>query len=195
MPPRSKPSSGPSPTSSAPMLPRSRAASPSSSATTSITYGEFDRWMDGVAGRLQALGATAIAVCAGTSIAYAATFLGALRAGVVVAPIAPSSTPGADRRDDPRQRRAGLFHRRSGRREHGRRNHRHADRTARRQGGVSRLDRRCCLHPARDRAGHAVQHHLFERHDRYAEGHRPTATRCAGATSRRGRSSTMARGR
>ena len=58
-----------------------------------ITYGEFDRWMDSVAGRLQALGATAIAVCAGTSIAYAATFLGALRAGVVVAPIAPSSTP------------------------------------------------------------------------------------------------------
>lgn len=58
-----------------------------------LTYGDLDRWMDRVAGRLQALGTTAIAICAGTSIGYAATFLGALRAGVVVAPIAPSSTP------------------------------------------------------------------------------------------------------
>ncbi len=58
-----------------------------------VSYGNLDRWMDSVAGRLQALGATAIAICAGTSIGYAATLLGALRAGVVVAPIAPSSTP------------------------------------------------------------------------------------------------------
>ena len=35
----------------------------------------------------------AIAICASTSIAYAAVFLGALRAGVAVAPLAPSSSP------------------------------------------------------------------------------------------------------
>jgi acyl-CoA synthetase (AMP-forming)/AMP-acid ligase II len=34
----------------------------------------------------------AIAICALNSVRYAALFLGALRAGVVVAPLAPSST-------------------------------------------------------------------------------------------------------
>ena len=61
-----------------------------------LTYGELDALMDRIAGRLQADGlmpGDRIAVCAGTSIDYAATFLGALRAGVAVAPIAPSSTP------------------------------------------------------------------------------------------------------
>ena len=61
-----------------------------------IDYGHFDALMDRVAARLQALGIAPgerIAVCAGTSIPYAAVFLGALRAGVCVAPIAPSSTP------------------------------------------------------------------------------------------------------
>ena len=37
--------------------------------------------------------ATAIAICATMSIEYAAVFLGALRAGVVVAPLAPGSAP------------------------------------------------------------------------------------------------------
>ncbi len=61
-----------------------------------LPYGNLDRWMDSVAARLQALGigpGGTVAICAYTSIAYAATFLGALRAGVAVAPIAPSSTP------------------------------------------------------------------------------------------------------
>ena len=61
-----------------------------------LPYGDLDRWMDSVAGRCQALGlgpGATIAICAYTSVAYAATFLGALRAGVAVAPIAPSSTP------------------------------------------------------------------------------------------------------
>ena len=61
-----------------------------------IDYGAFDALMDRVAARLQALDIAPgerIAVCAGTSIPYAAVFLGALRAGVCVAPIAPSSTP------------------------------------------------------------------------------------------------------
>ncbi len=61
-----------------------------------LDYGELDDRMDRVAGRLQALGVMPgdrIAVCAGTSIAYATVFLGALRAGVAVAPLAPSSTP------------------------------------------------------------------------------------------------------
>jgi acyl-CoA synthetase (AMP-forming)/AMP-acid ligase II len=61
-----------------------------------ITYGELDVLMNRVASALQRDGLTAgdsIAVCANTSIEYAAVFLGALRAGVVVAPLAPSSTP------------------------------------------------------------------------------------------------------
>jgi acyl-CoA synthetase (AMP-forming)/AMP-acid ligase II len=60
-----------------------------------LTYGELDALMDRVAGALQRDGIEAresIAICAGTSIDYAAVYLGALRAGVVVAPLAPSCT-------------------------------------------------------------------------------------------------------
>ncbi|MCK5910708.1 MAG: acyl--CoA ligase [Caulobacter sp.] len=63
-----------------------------------VTYGEFDALVDRVAAALQRDGITpgeAIAVCALSSIPYAAVFLGGLRAGVAVAPIAPSSTPDA----------------------------------------------------------------------------------------------------
>jgi acyl-CoA synthetase (AMP-forming)/AMP-acid ligase II len=52
--------------------------------------------MDRVACALQRDGVRpgeAIAICAASSVDYAAVFLGALRAGVVVAPLAPSSTP------------------------------------------------------------------------------------------------------
>jgi acyl-CoA synthetase (AMP-forming)/AMP-acid ligase II len=61
-----------------------------------VSFGELDRLMDRVAAALQRDGieaGEAIAICASTSIEYASTFLGALRAGVVVAPLAPSSTP------------------------------------------------------------------------------------------------------
>ncbi len=61
-----------------------------------VLYAELDRLMDRVAAALQRDGLAAgdcIAICASSSIAYAATFLGALRAGVAVAPLAPSSTP------------------------------------------------------------------------------------------------------
>ena len=61
-----------------------------------MTYGALDATMDRVASALQRDGLSpgdAIAVCANTSIEYATVFLGALRAGVVVAPLAPSSTP------------------------------------------------------------------------------------------------------
>ena len=61
-----------------------------------MSYGELDALMDRVASALQRDGlqpGEAIAICANTSIEYAAVFLGALRAGVVVAPLAPSSTP------------------------------------------------------------------------------------------------------
>ena len=54
--------------------------------------------MDRVAAALQRDGlqsGDAIAICAASSIDYAAVFLGALRAGVVVAPLAPGSTPDA----------------------------------------------------------------------------------------------------
>jgi len=61
-----------------------------------VTYSEFDALCDRVAATLQRDGLapqSAIAVCALSSIEYAALFLGALRVGVAVSPLAPSSTP------------------------------------------------------------------------------------------------------
>jgi long-chain acyl-CoA synthetase len=60
-----------------------------------ISYGDFDALLDRVAAGLQRDGVKpqdAIAICAYSSIEYVATFFGALRAGVAVAPLAPSST-------------------------------------------------------------------------------------------------------
>jgi acyl-CoA synthetase (AMP-forming)/AMP-acid ligase II len=61
-----------------------------------LTYAELDALMDQIAAALQRDGvgkADVAAVCALSSVEYAATFLGVLRAGAVVAPLAPSSTP------------------------------------------------------------------------------------------------------
>src|SRR4030088_570740 len=61
-----------------------------------VTYGEFDALCDRVAATLQRDGLapqSAVAVCALSSIEYASLFLGALRAGIAVSPLAPSSTP------------------------------------------------------------------------------------------------------
>jgi long-chain acyl-CoA synthetase len=60
-----------------------------------IRYGELDALMDHVAASLQRDGikpGDSIAICAHSSPRYAAVFLGALRAGVAVAPLAPSVT-------------------------------------------------------------------------------------------------------
>jgi acyl-CoA synthetase (AMP-forming)/AMP-acid ligase II len=60
-----------------------------------LNFGELDARVDRVAATLQRAGfkpGDALAVCAGTSTDYVALFLGALRAGVVVAPLAPSAT-------------------------------------------------------------------------------------------------------
>ncbi len=60
-----------------------------------MTYGELDATMDRVAATLQSRQVAVqdvVAICASSSIEYAAVFCGALRAGVVVAPLAPSST-------------------------------------------------------------------------------------------------------
>lgn len=60
-----------------------------------LSYAALDALMDRIAAALQRDGVQpgeAVAVCAGTSTRHAAVFLGALRAGVVVAPLAPSST-------------------------------------------------------------------------------------------------------
>ncbi len=60
-----------------------------------IDYGTLDTLMDRVAASLQRDGlrqGDAIALCAHSAPLYAAVFLGALRAGVVVAPLAPSAT-------------------------------------------------------------------------------------------------------
>ena len=62
----------------------------------SMTWGELDALVERIAAGLQRDGVAqtqAVSVCATTSIEYAALFLGGLRAGAAVAPIAPSSTP------------------------------------------------------------------------------------------------------
>ncbi len=64
--------------------------------TRQLSYAELDAMMDRVAAALQRdeiAPGESIAICAATSLEYAVVFLGALRAGVAVAPIAPSSTP------------------------------------------------------------------------------------------------------
>ncbi len=61
-----------------------------------LNYAALDALMDRVAATLQRDGlkpGDAIAICALASPRYAAMFLGALRAGVAVAPLAPSVTP------------------------------------------------------------------------------------------------------
>ncbi|MGA0611250.1 class I adenylate-forming enzyme family protein [Caldimonas sp. KR1-144] len=65
-------------------------------AERTLDYAALDARMDRVAAALQRDGlrpGDAIAVCAAASVDYAALFLGALRAGVAVAPLAPGSTP------------------------------------------------------------------------------------------------------
>ena len=74
-----------------------------------LSYGELDSAMDRVAAALQRDGIAqgdTIALCAASSVAYLTVFLGALRAGIVVAPLAPSSTPASLKamRDDSRAR-------------------------------------------------------------------------------------------
>lgn len=66
--------------------------------TGSYTYAELDAMMDRVAAALQRDGVDqgqSVAIVSASSIAYVAVFLGALRAGCVAAPLAPSSTPEA----------------------------------------------------------------------------------------------------
>jgi acyl-CoA synthetase (AMP-forming)/AMP-acid ligase II len=61
-----------------------------------LSYAQLDALMDRIAAALQRDGirpGDAVAVCAATSLEYAALFLGALRAGAVVAPLAPGATP------------------------------------------------------------------------------------------------------
>lgn len=61
-----------------------------------ISYQGFDALVDRVAASLQRDGLKprdAVAICASSSINYMAVFIGALRAGLAVAPLAPSSTP------------------------------------------------------------------------------------------------------
>ena len=60
-----------------------------------MSYAELNALMDRIAAALQRDGVRqgdAVAICASTSLEYAAVFLGILRAGAVVVPLAPSST-------------------------------------------------------------------------------------------------------
>ncbi|RAK61685.1 4-coumarate--CoA ligase [Phenylobacterium hankyongense] len=64
-------------------------------ARRTITYAELDELMDRIAVALQREGvgkADVAAICASSSAEYGATFFGILRAGAIVAPLAPSST-------------------------------------------------------------------------------------------------------
>ena len=61
-----------------------------------VDYATLDAMMDRIATSLrrdEVGSGEVIAICAGASMEYVAVFLGALRAGVAVAPLAPSSTP------------------------------------------------------------------------------------------------------
>jgi acyl-CoA synthetase (AMP-forming)/AMP-acid ligase II len=61
-----------------------------------LSYAQLDELMDRIAAALQRDGirpGDAVAVCAAASVEYVALFLGALRAGAVVAPLAPRATP------------------------------------------------------------------------------------------------------
>ena len=61
-----------------------------------LSWGELDALADRIAAGLQRDGVAPgdrIAICALSSLNYAATFLAGLRAGIAVAPLAPSSTP------------------------------------------------------------------------------------------------------
>ncbi len=69
-------------------------------ATSTLDYGSLDALMDRVATSLQRDGVApgeVVAICALNSTRYAAIFLGALRAGAVVAPLAASVTPASFR--------------------------------------------------------------------------------------------------
>ena len=65
---------------------------------SALDWAALDALVDRVAASLQQAGLQSgdvVAVCAAASVRYAAVYLGALRAGVVVAPLAPSVTPEA----------------------------------------------------------------------------------------------------
>lgn len=64
---------------------------------SSISYASLDSTMDCIAASLQRDGmepGDVIAICAYSSPVYCSIFMGAVRAGLVVAPLAPSITPG-----------------------------------------------------------------------------------------------------
>ena len=65
---------------------------------SALDWAALDALVDRVAASLQQAGLQSgdvVAVCAASSVRYAAVYLGALRAGGVVAPLAPSVTPEA----------------------------------------------------------------------------------------------------
>lgn len=61
----------------------------------SVSYRRFDTLVDRIAASLQRDGVAkggVAAICAASSVSYAAVFIGTLRAGAVISPLAPSST-------------------------------------------------------------------------------------------------------
>ncbi len=155
-----------------------------------LTFGELDARIDRIAATLQRAGVApcaAIAICAGDCIEYVALFLGALRAGVAVAPIAPSLTPAAIASHGGGFR-CTLPVRRRGRRRCTRHARDAAAHPARRRGGPRALarPRRCAPRAGGDRARVAVQHHLFLGHHGRAQGHRAAPRDALAARAARG---------
>ena len=146
--------------------------------------------MDRVAAALQRDGlqsGDAIAICATSSIDYAAVFLGALRAGVVVAPLAPGSTPDGLARMLADAGARLLFTDAAAAETVGEAGAGKVPRIAL-DGSAAGQPLESWLAapgaPARARrpaARLAVQHHLFVRHHRRAQGHRAVARHALGA--------------
>ena len=155
-----------------------------------LDYAALDALMDRIAGALQRDGLApghVIALCAATSIEYAAVFLGALRAGIAVAPLAPGNTSGSTQMMLSDSDAKLLF----------------TDATVDvGQGGPPRiaLDDSAAgrtfadwlagapaARPRGDRPAVAVQHHLFLGHHRRAQGHRAVARHALGPREARAR--------
>jgi long-chain acyl-CoA synthetase len=168
-----------------------------------VSFATLDAMMDRVAATLQRAGirpTEAIAICAGSSLEYAAVFLGALRAGVAVAPLAPSSTPQTIA-DMAANAEARLFFVDAA----------VADELAPVRTRIAvpwiALDESAAgtrfsnwLAPAGsqtetggDPPRVALQHHLFLGHHRHAQGHRPAARHALGACAARPRPRLRAR--
>jgi acyl-CoA synthetase (AMP-forming)/AMP-acid ligase II len=154
--------------------------------SAALPYGALSVLMGRIAFALQrdgVRGGDAVAICAKTSINYAAAFCGVLAAGAAVAPLAPSSSPASLMM---RLKDCGgkvfLLDQETAEALQGSEYEHAAKRVALDDSECRRAvlevvasgRRDACQ--SRDRPQRPVQHHLFVRHDGRAEGHRAAAS-------------------